>query len=130
MVGDVIIADIQSPMTDGNRDDIFDAGKYSKGHICCLCECDPSVHVCFFKCPIFDKELICSECCLMDALRSGIDEKFSEKLGRKITREEINALCRDCGRNHAIEDSALADELDWNTIAEDDQEETDYEERG
>lgn len=109
------------------RDDIFDDDKHSAGYICCLCECDPRVHVCFFKCPIFDKELICSECCLTDVLRSNIEKKFSEKLGRMITREEINSLCKACGRNHAVEDSALADKLDWNTVNENDQEETDHE---
>jgi hypothetical protein len=66
---------------------------------------------------------------MIDVLRPGIEEKFSQRLGRKITREEINSFCKDCGRNHAVEDSALADELDWNTINEDDQEEKDYEER-
>lgn len=115
---------------ENKRDDIFDADKHSKGHRCCLCECDPRVHVCFFNCPIFEKELICAECCLTDVLRSNIEEKFSEKLGRNITREEINSFCNDCGRNHAIEDSVLADELDWNTVNEDDQEEPDNEERG
>jgi len=117
-------------MMDDKRDDMFDASKHSKGHVCCLCECDPSVHVCFFKCPIFEKELICSECCLIEVLRSGVEKKFSEKLGHTITREEINTFCKDCGRNHAVEDSALADELDWNTIKDNDQEEPHHEERG
>lgn len=111
------------------RDDLFDSEKRSPGYVCCLCECPPGFHVCFFKCPIFDGQYICSECCFFDVLREGVEKKFSERLGYTITREEITDFCRKCGRNHAVEDSVLADELEWNSEnPKDAVEETDHEE--
>lgn len=82
-----------------------------------LCECqEPGVHVSFWKCPIFENNTICAECCLVDAIRPGIDKKFSEKLGRTITREEITKACQGCGMNHATEDQAVAEQLEANSF--------------
>lgn len=73
-------------------------------HVCCLCECNPpNIHLITWKCPIFKGERICSECCLVDALRDDIDQRFSEKLGRKIAKDEINEECKKCGRNCAAQ---------------------------
>ena len=86
-------------------------------NICMLCQCqDPAMHICYWKCPIFDNLPICAECCLIDALRPGIEKKFSEQLGREITREEITKACEGCGRNHATEDQAIADQLEANSF--------------
>jgi hypothetical protein len=99
-------------MTD---DQYYNLDKNAEPHTCCLCECDPKVHLCYFKCPIFEQNDICADCCLLDALRPGIEKKFSEKLGREITREEIDKMCKECGRNHATEDGPLAIELENNS---------------
>jgi hypothetical protein len=89
----------------------------NNGKTCCLCECPKDMHVVFWGCPIFEKELggkgplICCECCQIDALGGDIDKKFSEKLGRTITKEEINKACGDCGKNHAVQNEYLATQI-------------------
>lgn len=104
-------------MSDEKKDQFFDLDRSVQQHICCLCECNDIIaHACYWKCPIFEGNTICAECCLVDALRPGVEAKFSEKLGRPITREEINKMCGDCGRNHATEDNDLADRIQNNTI--------------
>lgn len=98
-------------------DQSFNTDPKKNDEMCMLCECgDPGMHVCYWKCPIFEGNTICAECCLLDALRPGIEKKFSEKLGRDITREEITKACGDCGRNHATEDVALAEQLEANSF--------------
>lgn len=106
-------------MSDERPDEHYAIQKGSVGPMCCYCECDPAAHVCGWKCPIFNNELICSQCCLVDVLRKDATKIFSEKLGRDITREEINAICGGCGRNHAVEDDQLADTLQSNEIVQD-----------
>ena len=96
-------------------DQFYAIDKNAPPHTCCLCECDPKVHLVYFKCPIFEQNDICADCCLLDALRPGAEKKFSEKLGREITREEMNKMCKECGRNHAVEDGQLAIELENNS---------------
>jgi hypothetical protein len=98
-------------------DQFYDIDKNSIGHTCCLCECpNPHTHVSYWKCPIFENNPICAECCLIDALKPGIEKKFSEKLGREITREEIIKTCQGCGMNHAVEDKDIADQLEANSF--------------
>lgn len=100
-------------MVDENRKgEFYDLEKNSKKCMCVLCECDdPKAHVSYWECPIFKNEKICAPCCTIETLRSGVEEKYSKSLGRKITREEINKFCGDCGRNHACENNELADRL-------------------
>jgi hypothetical protein len=98
-------------MSDERPDEQYNIQKGAPGFTCCACECDTSEHVCGWKCPIFNKELICSQCCLVDVLRKDTPKIFSARLGREITREEINKMCGDCGRNHAVEDDTLADQI-------------------
>jgi len=100
-------------MEDENRPgEFYDIKKNSHECTCVLCECnDPKAHVCYWNCPIFENYKICATCCMIDTLRPGAEKKFSEKLGREITREEINAMCRKCGRNHAIESDEIADKI-------------------
>lgn len=98
------------------RPDEFLAEKGTPGFTCCLCECEPLAHACGWKCPIFKDNPICSSCCMVDTLRPEAPKLFSDKLGRDITREEINEFCRGCGRNHAMEDDALADKIESNTF--------------
>lgn len=86
---------------------------------CCYCECKNTEHPCGWKCPIFNGNMICSQCCNIDVLRKDAPEHFSKQLGREITREEINAACRDCGRNHAMESEAIADQLWSNSFKSD-----------
>lgn len=78
---------------------------------CVSCECIPEMHISGWKCPIFDNETICSECCLVETLQSDVDVKFSTKLGKTITKEEINKICKDCGRNNATQDVKLSPAL-------------------
>jgi hypothetical protein len=85
---------------------------------CNLCECPTNVHICGWACPIFEGNAICSECCLLDALRSDIDKKFSAKLGRDITKEEINEACKNCGKNNATQNEQMADNLENQTNIE------------
>lgn len=96
------------------RPDEFYVEKGAASFTCCYCECVEAAHACGWKCPIFNDNPICSQCCLVDALRKDAPKIFSEKLGREITREEINAICNKCGRNHATEDDALADNIQAN----------------
>jgi len=81
---------------------IYDLSK-ENNHICVACECVQGLHVCFWNCPIFDNELICVECCKENTLDKNIEQQFSEKLGRKVTIEEINERCKQCGRNYALQ---------------------------
>lgn len=97
-----------------NPDHIYDL-ENKQDFTCNLCECPTNVHICGWKCPIFEGNTICSECCLLDALRENIDTKFSEKLGRKITKEEINEFCKNCGKNHATQDEQMADNMENQT---------------
>ena len=98
-------------------DQFYDNDPRKVGHICMLCECDdPSAHISFWKCPLFENNPICAECCLLDAIRPGIEKKFSEKLGRPITANEIRKTCGDCGMNHACESQAIAEQLEANSF--------------
>ncbi len=96
------------------RPDEFYVEKGAKPFTCCYCECVEAAHTCGWKCPIFNNNAICSQCCLIETLRTDAPKVFSEKLGREITREEINEFCKGCGRNHATEDEALADNIQNN----------------
>jgi len=82
--------------------------------ICMVCECpiDVPVHCLFWKCPLFENELICYECCVIGCLKKDVTDLFSQKLGRKITLDEINEKCKECGRNYAFQDEFLAIELE------------------
>jgi len=91
---------------------VYDGSKNSPHHVCSMCECPPNYHVVHWPCPIFDKELICGDCCQVGCLRKGVDEEFSKKLGRKMTLEEINEHCGNCGRNYAMQDDQLADDIE------------------
>lgn len=86
--------------------------KGDKKPTCCLCECQQGVHILFWKCPLFMGEDICGECCQVDALRPNVAEKFSEKLGRPISLEEINEQCRQCGKNYAKQNEDLANKTE------------------
>ena len=67
--------------------------------VCCLCECMAGVHLLFWSCPIFDDELICSDCCHINSLKLDSNKKFSDKLGKEISKEELEKYCKDCGRH-------------------------------
>lgn len=96
---------------------LYEGDPRKNEHVCMLCECQaPGMHISYWKCPIFEDNPICAECCLLDALRPGIEKKFSEKLGRPITREEITKACQGCGMNHATEDLAVAEQLEANSF--------------
>lgn len=105
-------------MEDENRPgEFYDLEVNSDKCRCVLCECnDPKAHVCYWNCPIFNDFKICATCCTIDVLRKDVEKKISEKLGRKITREEINDFCKKCGRNHAEENDDLADRLTSNSV--------------
>lgn len=94
------------------QDVIYDGHKDSPNHTCCLCECPKNYHIVYWKCPLFDNELICGECCQIGCLRKDIDKRFSEKLGRKITIDEINETCGKCQKNYGFQDEQLADDLE------------------
>lgn len=83
--------------------------------VCCACDCPPAIHLSGWKCPIFNKEIVCSDCCLIEALKTDVAKVFSEKLGRQITLEEINQTCLDCGRNNAMQDDAKARDIESGT---------------
>ena len=106
-------------MSTDRPDEHYSLDKTAPGFTCCYCECVEAAHICGWKCPIFKDNLICSQCCLVDALRTEAPKVFSEKLGREITREEINEFCRNCGRNNAVEDDALADKIQNNSFTTD-----------
>lgn len=91
---------------------IYDGSKNSPHHICSMCECPPNYHIVQWPCPIFENELICGDCCQVGCLRESVAEEFSKKLGRKITVEEINERCGNCGRNYAMQDEQLADDIE------------------
>ena len=79
--------------------------------ICAACECQPETHLVFYSCPIFENESICNECCYIGCLQPYVDKQFSKKLGREITKEEINKTCLECGRNYAKQDPLLSPEI-------------------
>lgn len=115
--GTVLIVSILREKMADISNQFYDLDPHKNEHICMLCECEaPGTHISFFKCPIFENNPICAECCLLDALRPGIEKKFSEKLGREITREEITKTCQDCGMNHATTDQAMAEQLEANSF--------------
>jgi hypothetical protein len=78
---------------------------------CVGCDCHPDIHLVGWSCPIFSNEAICFECCQIDTLNDDIDKKFSEKLGYTITKEEINKICTQCGKNNAKQDISLSPEV-------------------
>lgn len=98
---------------DNKKDDIiYDGHKGSPEHTCCLCECPKNYHIVYWKCLIFETELICGECCRIGCLKNDIDEQFSKKLGRKITIDEVNDACFECGKNFGIQDEQLSGDLE------------------
>lgn len=59
---------------------------------------------------------ICQECCYLDLLKDGVEKKFSEKLGRPISIEEINSECKACGKNYAKQNQRLADDIEQDKL--------------
>lgn len=98
---------------------VYHLDKSAPGHVCNLCECPEGFHVAFWKCPLFENDLICSDCCQVECMKEDIDEKFSEKLGRKITKDEINDACFECGKNNAFQDEDLALETEYGDKSKD-----------
>jgi len=106
-------------MTD--NDVVSDFDKDSQGHVCVNCECDSNFHRIFWKCPLYDKELICTECCQENMLELDAPIKVSAKLGRTITAEELNKICSDCGRNYACQNKELAQQIELGDVPNDKQ---------
>ncbi len=79
---------------------------------CNLCECDPRNHVVYWSCPLFEGEDICQNCCQVDALRPEVAKTFSKALGKPMTLEKINDACNKCGKNYAVQNQQLADDIE------------------
>jgi hypothetical protein len=77
-----------------------------------MCECPPEAHFVGWACPLFQQEWICGSCCQIECLRTGVEKRFSEKLGRELTREELDASCKSCGKNYAKINDDLADRME------------------
>jgi len=65
-------------------------------HICAMCECLAGNHLIFHYCLLFENNPVCQDC-VVDLLAEDAPTKVSTKLGRVITKEEIDAVCRQCG---------------------------------
>lgn len=64
-------------------------------YVCSLCECSVNVHVYFYTCSLLDKEKICVDCCHTDIPTDEVIPKLKD-LGKEITREEIDEICKEC----------------------------------
>jgi hypothetical protein len=87
-------------------------------HICSFCGCPAGNHLIFFKCPLFELNPICQEDCQISMLKDDVDVQVSAKLGKPITKELINSICRSCGMNNACQNADLAKKLESNTTGE------------
>jgi hypothetical protein len=81
-------------------------------HLCSKCECQSGNHLVFFKCPLFELNPICRDCCLIDMMKDDVDVQISTKLGKPVTKEFINQTCKNCGMNNASQNQKLAEELE------------------
>lgn len=79
---------------------------------CTLCVCPPGNHILFHLCPILENNPICKDCCLVSCLKDDIAVKFSQVIGKTITLEEINAVCKSCGKNYGKQNPELAKQLE------------------
>lgn len=87
-------------------------------HICSCCECLKGNHLIFFKCPLFENNPICQDCCQIDMLKDNVEAQISAKLGRPITKEFINQTCMNCGLNNACQNQDLAKKIEDGTIGD------------
>lgn len=81
-------------------------------YICPLCECDQNAHLVFWKCPLFENELICQQCCHIEMLTDDIDKKVSARMGKEMTKDQINETCNKCGLNCGKQNPELATKLE------------------
>ena len=81
-------------------------------YICALCECDQNDHLIFWKCPLFENELICQSCCHIEMLYDDIDSKVSARIGKEVSKEFINKTCNDCGKNCAKQNEQVAHSME------------------
>ncbi len=87
-------------------------------HICSKCECQSGNHLVFYKCPLFSGFPICIDCCLINMMKDDVDVQVSAKLGRSITKEEINSTCKNCGLNNACQNQKLVENLERGTLGD------------
>ena len=68
--------------------------------VCVYCECDFRVHCFYLKCPLFENESICVDCCFsMD--KEDVVSKLEEVTSVKRSREQIDQICKDCNKRGA-----------------------------
>lgn len=79
---------------------------------CSLCVCIPATHILFHSCPILENNPICKDCCLISCLKDDIAIKFSQALGKEITLEQVNEVCKQCGKNYGKQNPELAKKLE------------------
>lgn len=108
-VGIVLIAATVKIMNEKSRSEWE---KELQEHRCNLCECDPRAHIVYWSCPLFKGDEICQNCCQVDALRPEIADQFSKALGKKMSLDEINEACRNCGKNYGVQNEQLADDIE------------------
>lgn len=65
-------------------------------YVCSLCECSPGIHCYQLHCPLFDEEMICTDCCSQEVSKDDVISKL-QKIGVEYTRKEIDDICRKCG---------------------------------
>jgi hypothetical protein len=87
-------------------------------HICSMCECPKGNHLIFHICPLFDGTTICQEDCQISMMKDDIDLQVSAKLGRPVTKEFINQMCKNCGLNNACQNKDLANKLEQGPTGE------------
>lgn len=72
-------------------------------YVCSVCECPVGTHCYWFHCPLLQKEMICMDCCHNEIEKKETIDKL-KSAGLEYTREQIDAICKDCG-NRTVEES-------------------------
>ena len=65
-------------------------------YVCSLCDCVLGLHGYYYHCPLLDNEVICDDCCHLEAEKEDVIRQLKE-LGKEYTREEIDKICAGCG---------------------------------
>ena len=62
--------------------------------ICVACQCPPQMHAYFHECSLFDKKLVCIDCCRDTNVAEFLDN-IKKRTTKEVAAEDVKTICLD-----------------------------------